>query len=462
MSTNGTSPDGSGMVGWVSPDARRNTWDIILSCLSIFFVCSWKCVHLNPPTAREARGGWHEVWKIPIFPKWSLLRKWGRRSMWMGIISVAPEMGVALSVEQWLEARKASKHFGGACTMSHAFFFNMGGVVLREVTHIEPKPPAVEGGDAIEKTASATVTSADDQVDEEATDPAGKKTVDHTSVDYLASVGDLDLAGIAAIPTEDEIADRSKSDAFTKLFALVQSSWLIVSSIARVHNGYAITELELATMAFIVCALVMYFFWWNKPFGIEHRWVMVRTLKLGDRPREIEIRNRLIGGDYMETRDPTAVYYEDQRVSDLSWNAFTELVLRNELMAEGNVGDHIPTLALYLSGMAFSAVHVAAWNWEFPSHLIKILWRTSTVAAFGASFLPIISMFLGLLFNLTKSIDWIGDVLRFIFFGLGYGGLAVYVVSRLVILFLSFYCFVAMPSSAYEKVEWTGYIPHFS
>jgi hypothetical protein len=250
-----------------------------------------------------------------------------------------------------------------------------------------------------------------------------------------------------AIPTDEDIADRSKSDIFTKLFALVQSGWLIVSSIARVYNGYAITELELATMAFIVCALVMYFFWWHKPFGIEQRWTMIWSVQPGN------------------TSNNRRRYLEDRRSPDLAWDDFIDLVLDNDLMKADLTDDHVssyyPTLALYLSGMVFSAVHVAAWNWEFPSRPIQLLWRTSTVAAFGASFLPSVTAFLGFLAGQTSSYR-IDSVLGRIFYGLGYGGLAIYVVARLVILFLAFYCFVAMPASVYEKVEWTGYIPHFS
>ncbi|KAK3354009.1 hypothetical protein B0T25DRAFT_454796, partial [Lasiosphaeria hispida] len=77
---------------------------------------------------------------------------------------------------------------------------------------------------------------------------------------------------------EDDIVDRSKSDAFTKAFAIAQSSWLIVSSIARVYHGFAITKLELATMAFIICAFVMYIFWWNKPYGAEQRCLLVQVI----------------------------------------------------------------------------------------------------------------------------------------------------------------------------------------
>ena len=37
--------------------------------------------------------------------------------------------------------------------------------------------------------------------------------------------------------TQEEIKDRSKSDAFTKLFAIGQSAWLIVECIARAAQG---------------------------------------------------------------------------------------------------------------------------------------------------------------------------------------------------------------------------------
>lgn len=37
--------------------------------------------------------------------------------------------------------------------------------------------------------------------------------------------------------TQNDIKDRSKADAFTKIFAIGQSSWLIVQCIARAAEG---------------------------------------------------------------------------------------------------------------------------------------------------------------------------------------------------------------------------------
>jgi hypothetical protein len=42
-----------------------------------------------------------------------------------------------------------------------------------------------------------------------------------------------------------------------------------------VASGLSITQLELATMAFVACALIMYIFWWHKPFDVERSQVLV-------------------------------------------------------------------------------------------------------------------------------------------------------------------------------------------
>jgi hypothetical protein len=65
----------------------------------------------------------------------------------------------------------------------------------------------------------------------------------------------------APLVTEESQSDRSKSDAFTKTFAILQSTWLIVQSIARASAGLPITELELVTMAYVLCAVIMNAFW---------------------------------------------------------------------------------------------------------------------------------------------------------------------------------------------------------
>jgi hypothetical protein len=106
--------NGDKMIGWVSPAPRRTTWSIIWSCMSIFIVCSCKCVHLNIPTHEEAKGEWHTLQikflpDISVWPKAPLRREWRRKVLWMCCIALAPEIGVVLSVQQYVRARKNLK-----------------------------------------------------------------------------------------------------------------------------------------------------------------------------------------------------------------------------------------------------------------------------------------------------------------------------------------------------------------
>jgi hypothetical protein len=69
-----------------------------------------------------------------------------------------------------------------------------------------------------------------------------------------------ELYGIEIKISEHEIEDLSKADIITKAFAITQCTWLIVQCIARRVQGYAISQLELATLGFISCAFIIHMF----------------------------------------------------------------------------------------------------------------------------------------------------------------------------------------------------------
>jgi len=129
----------------------------------------------------------------------------------------------------------------------------------------------------------------------------------------------------------------------------------------------------------------------------------------------------------------------------------------------------LPAAALYASGIASSAVHLAAWNWEFPSPTVQTLWRAFGVAALGAAALPVLSViriFLLLSCGISSSTSDADTLLTgrmgLLWKGLVWLILLIYIASRLALLSLSFYCFSSIPASAYIKVDWTAFIPHFS
>ena len=97
---------GDGRVGWVSASPGRSTSNILWSCFSILLICAWKSIHFNVPSDEERDAGWHKLWKtLPYWPKNSLWRRWCKRLGFMVMVILAPEIGVAIAMDQYLSAR---------------------------------------------------------------------------------------------------------------------------------------------------------------------------------------------------------------------------------------------------------------------------------------------------------------------------------------------------------------------
>jgi hypothetical protein len=233
---------------------------------------------------------------------------------------------------------------------------------------------------------------------------------------------------------KEDLQDRCKADAFTKAFAILQSGWLVVQSIARVLVGLPITQIELMTLSFVVCALVMYGLWWNKPFDAEREIILT---SLDD-----------VGTSGYRKKENT------ERVPDLDMDVLFG-ILFDIADRHYDITATIPFFALFVTGTVFSALHIAAWDWEFPSPNLRILWRIFGVAATGSALVPAINTTIA---YAVRDWNWLLNsvfILDFIFF-------LVYIISRLGLIVVGFYCFSSMPASVYETVEWTNILPHLS
>ena len=82
---------------------------------------------------------------------------------------------------------------------------------------------------------------------------------------------ELLTAGKIVFPTVtmEEIEDRSKSDGFSKVIALGQTSWFVAQCIARGAQHLDLTLVELLTLSLAVFNGLMYFLWWNKPLDVR-------------------------------------------------------------------------------------------------------------------------------------------------------------------------------------------------
>ena len=87
--------------------------------------------------------------------------------------------------------------------------------------------------------------------------------------------------------TAAEIQDKARGDFLSKAIVILQSIWFIVQCVARAKQGLALTELELVTLALASLNGVMYYFWWDKPLGVNEP---VKLYRKGHEPAERVIK----------------------------------------------------------------------------------------------------------------------------------------------------------------------------
>jgi hypothetical protein len=100
----------------------------------------------------------------------------------------------------------------------------------------------------------------------------------------LTPRGILDLARLGhwQYISPQRISDRSKADGLRKSLVLIQVLWMLASCVARKANGLPLTLLEVHTMVHVVCAFVMYAFWFqvsDVSMGYRLEWRLTLSLE---------------------------------------------------------------------------------------------------------------------------------------------------------------------------------------
>lgn len=115
-------------------------------------------------------------------------------------------------------------------------------------------------------------------------------------------------------------------------------------------------------------------------------------------------------------------------------------------------------------GAGFGSIHCAAWHFDFPSSVERILWQTASLSLVGIC----LSIITGIpLYNYAKR-NWYSfpssgfkDSFWMAFSDLLQAFPAiVYSIARISLLVLSLLSLRRLPPSALETVTWTAFIPH--
>ncbi|OQV07314.1 hypothetical protein CLAIMM_11766 [Cladophialophora immunda] len=207
--------------GWVSAPNVRGTSDILYGSLATTWLCTWTCLCLNIPP-QESRRGWRS-----LFYKFR----------WQLFTIFFPEVLVATAMEQWLSAHQSVKVFHRLghpeWTTRHGFYADMGGILIAPRDY-----PAFP--------------------------------VDSQQLAYLIEHKSLVLPEIPAL----EIQALNKADGLARLVTLIQMTWFCISFIARGATGLGYSTLEVTTLAFIICTLHTFSFWFYKPLDPQSQRVV--------------------------------------------------------------------------------------------------------------------------------------------------------------------------------------------
>jgi len=160
-----------------------------------------------------------------------------------------------------------------AWTLKHGHFVIMGGFHLVEPLKDNSTSPEASTGTqqaAVDVQATNTPSVEGTQPDaEQGRAPGNQRRVTILTLEMLRQlVQDREFRSRIRI-TEDEIADRSKGDALSRIIFILQSSWFIFQCIERHVQALNLTQLELTTLALASLNASTFILWWNKPLGVQ-------------------------------------------------------------------------------------------------------------------------------------------------------------------------------------------------
>ncbi|KAJ7903373.1 hypothetical protein B0H14DRAFT_3679648 [Mycena olivaceomarginata] len=362
----------------------RKLFHIVWGCVATIFTCTWVSVHPNVPPPR---------------------RSWLWRRLKMMLIAVlAPELIVAFAVRQFVVARNLSKDYEISTT--HGFFVSMGGFV---------------------DSSGCPVTTR-----KQLNDPV---------------VGPKCLADIRGTDAE-VIMVKSKSDALSKGLALAQGLWFCVQYFARIHHHLAVTQLEVATLAFAIVNVFIWVLWWGKPLDVQEPIVVgppkgeeVDVTQSRDLPVWIKFFG-VVTGDYGFIEDTNEDRYDPLSSSSVPSFWASEPDENGSELISGFLFE-------CLVGIVFGAIHCAAWNTSFPTTEEMWIWRSCSLLV---TTIPILWLASYLLTRVGfPTVLW--TMLVFLF-------PLIYVLVRIPLLLLPFMALRSLPPAVFADVNWSVYILH--
>ncbi|KAI5799905.1 hypothetical protein EDC01DRAFT_648105 [Geopyxis carbonaria] len=429
---------------WAPEPQTRGTWGIIYSCTFTIILTIYSTLHLNIPGPDEGRFNY---------------RFYLRNLKWAAITMIMPEITLHFAYMHWHEAiwlcgdleeiqTSGQDVFGSKIKskisfkqfwkylwaarpnypLKYGFYVGMGGFVIEtKENNGDPKSQS-------------------------------QKAVTANGVLLLAN------KGIMCEIRPESISDKSKVDIIAKTLAIFQVSWTVVDVIARKICGLPISLLEVHTLVHVACALILYFFWFEKPAGVKDPTILkseaaaILTELNGMLPRYYSEswRSRKPKETIVERSEtlPSVAYYSIDR--DTLYPLFGILLL-------------------LLTSAAYGGFHLAGWNFIFSNIIEIYTWKIAIVGSFSS----VLSLYgtMGIIyiyFYLVKNrsfretfqylfrpdLEDLLDFLLLLYMWISSLLSIIVIISRILLIILSYLSLRDSVEGIYLVVPWTQFLPH--
>ncbi|KAF8644618.1 hypothetical protein AX16_008368 [Volvariella volvacea WC 439] len=441
----------SAAEGTCDPRRFRTLWDIAYNCISTIAICTFFAIHHNIPDQNASTTG--KVWQKVKTTLYAIL---------------APEAVILWAMRQrFVASRIAEQYKGQGWTQAHGFFMQMGGFIFHDGQeyHVVTISP------------SGDIRVGDEDIN----------MVNNKEVSWMPMI------------EEAEIQDKGNSDVIGKVVVIVQTSWFVLHCFARSALHLAITGLELVTLAFAALNIITYILWLNKPLNAQYpiyfnrdgertrgpalvrqrARINLQRLAQGLRVREQLSQEEAVG--WLGLCKVIALRFMQLLWRWLLWYPFTAVFLpmrdmigrdtiRNRIWVgpyyAGRLGGKdkdMMVIASTIIGVAFGAIHLAGWNFQFPTEAERIIWRVTSVIITVEPALLGLHAGLHYVFIYTppgRARVVLDFVTNWTFFFFALVGPIVYTLARITLLVQTLLALRDLPSSAYESVVWSRFMPH--
>lgn len=170
----------------------------------------------------------------------------------------------------------------------------------------------------------------------------------------------------------------------------MQATCFLLSTIARLAQGLAISTLELTVIANIFCTFLIYLCWWKKPTDL----MTTMCFPLKTDMRTIIKKADPNATEYRET--PLDFVSRDDWEGSLLWNYYVNILIHLGLLeifgrqkqrpAQRLTSFNFPrpasrawALLVAVIGLIYVSIFFVAWNFLFPSYEEMCLWRAVTL-----------------------------------------------------------------------------------